>query len=362
MFGWKAEEVLGHSGREILRSEFLNTDRETVLKMLAEHGRWKGEAILYRKDATQVIMEASTITLRDANGLITGYVSVHRDIAERKQVEADLYKSEELLRLGYDTANLGIWQNNLVTGMVHFDERARAQYGFDADNVPLADVIARVHPDDVGRLGQEIATTTEPASDGRYGTEYRVIHPDGSVHWLAVQARVYFQGEGNSRRPVTGFGTSQDITERKKAEEEIRKLNEELNERVVKRTAALSQANALLQTLLDHMPDHIYFKDFQSRFIRNSRSQARALGLSDPAEAVGKSDFDFFPHAQLSYEKEQEIIRSGKPLVDEEELVVCRMAGKPGSQQRRCHSLIRRARSLARLVSPEISPNESRLR
>ena len=91
----------------------------------------------------------------------------------------------------------------------------RAQYGFDADNVPLADVIARVHPDDVDRLGQEIATTTEPASDGRYGTEYRVIHPDGSVHWLAVQAHVYFQGEGNSRRPVTGFGTSQDITERK---------------------------------------------------------------------------------------------------------------------------------------------------
>jgi PAS domain S-box-containing protein len=74
--------------------------------------------------------------------------------------------------------------------------------------------------------------------------------------------------------------------------------------------------------MLDNMPDQIYFKDAQSRFIRNSRSQAKALGLSDPAEAVGKSDFDFFPHAQLSYEKEQEIIRSGKPLVDEEERVV----------------------------------------
>ena len=322
MFGWKAEEVLGRSGREILRSEFINTDRETVLKTLAEDGRWKGEAIFHHKDGSQVIMEVSSITLRDANGLITGYVSVNRDIAERKRMEADLYKSEELLRLGYDTANLGIWQNNLVTGMVHFDERARAQYGFDAENVPLADVIARVHPEDVDRLGREIATTTDPASDGRYGTEYRVIHPDGSVHWLAVQARVYFQGEGNSRLPVTGFGTSQDITERKKAEEELRKLNEELNERVVERTAALSQTNALLQMLLDHMPDHIYFKDAQSRFIRNSKSQAKSLGLSDPAEAIGKSDFDFFPHAQLSFEKEQEIIRSGKPLIDQEEQVV----------------------------------------
>jgi PAS domain S-box-containing protein len=74
--------------------------------------------------------------------------------------------------------------------------------------------------------------------------------------------------------------------------------------------------------MLDNMPDHIYFKDAQSHFIRNSRSQAKALGLNDPSEAVGKSDFDFFPHAQLSYEKEQEIIRSGKPLVDEEEHIV----------------------------------------
>jgi PAS domain S-box-containing protein len=87
------------------------------------------------------------------------------------------------------------------------------------------------------------------------------------------------------------------------------------------RTAELSQANSLLHTLLDHMPDHIYFKNSESRFIRNSRSQASALGLSDPAEAIGKSDFDFFPHAQLSYEIEQEIMRTGKPLVNQEELV-----------------------------------------
>jgi PAS domain S-box-containing protein len=102
----------------------------------------------------------------------------------------------------------------------------------------------------------------------------------------------------------------------------MQKLNNELEQRVVERTAALTQANGLLQMMLDQMPDQIYFKDAQSRFIRNSRSQAKALGLSDPAEAVGKSDFDFFPHAQQSFDKEQEIIRSGKPLVDEEERVV----------------------------------------
>jgi PAS domain S-box-containing protein len=83
-----------------------------------------------------------------------------------------------------------------------------------------------------------------------------------------------------------------------------------------------AQANALLQTLLDNVPDHIYFKDALSRFIRNSRSQADALGLSDPSQAVGKTDFDFFSHAQRAYAEEQEVMRSGLPLVDYEELVV----------------------------------------
>src|SRR4030095_14238158 len=93
MFGWKAEEVLGRSGREILRSELINNDREVMLKILAERGRWQGESIQYRKDGTRVIVEASSITLRDANGLITGYVSVHHDISERKQAEEELRKN-----------------------------------------------------------------------------------------------------------------------------------------------------------------------------------------------------------------------------------------------------------------------------
>jgi PAS domain S-box-containing protein len=92
--------------------------------------------------------------------------------------------------------------------------------------------------------------------------------------------------------------------------------------KVQERTAALSEANALLQALLDNLPDHIYFKDLQSRFIRNSRSQATLLGLHDPSEAVGKTDFDFFPHAARSYAEEQEVMKSGRPLVDFEEWVV----------------------------------------
>ncbi len=94
-----------------------------------------------------------------------------------------------------------------------------------------------------------------------------------------------------------------DITERKRMEE------------------ALVKEQFLMNMLMDNVPDTIYFKDKESRFIRMNKSQATRFGLSDPAEAVGKTDFDFFAeqHAQPAFEDEQKIIKTGKPLIGLEE-------------------------------------------
>ncbi len=83
----------------------------------------------------------------------------------------------------------------------------------------------------------------------------------------------------------------------------------------------LIEERNLLGALLDGIPDHIYFKDRQSRFTRINQSMALSFKLSDPSEAVGRTDFDFFAkeHAHLAYEKEREIIRTGRSLVNIEE-------------------------------------------
>jgi PAS domain S-box-containing protein len=77
----------------------------------------------------------------------------------------------------------------------------------------------------------------------------------------------------------------------------------------------------LLDAFLEYIPDHVYFKDIHSRFVRVSRSQAEHCGLSGPAEAVGKTDSDFFSaeHAAPALADEQEIIRTGRPMVGIEE-------------------------------------------
>src|SRR5579875_3781446 len=77
----------------------------------------------------------------------------------------------------------------------------------------------------------------------------------------------------------------------------------------------------LLFMLMEHAPDSIYFKDRESRFIRINRGLAQRFGLTDPAQAIGKTDFDFFSaeHARQAYLDEQEVIRTGRPMLSREE-------------------------------------------
>lgn len=86
-------------------------------------------------------------------------------------------------------------------------------------------------------------------------------------------------------------------------------------------TARLKEEVFLLQTLMDTIPDQIYFKDRNSRFTRINPAEAKLFGLSSPSEAVGRTDFDYFTveHAAQAFHDEQEIVRTGLPLVNVEE-------------------------------------------
>ncbi len=93
---------------------------------------------------------------------------------------------------------------------------------------------------------------------------------------------------------------------------EIRKAMESLN-----------TEKGLLRSLMDNFPHTIYFKDKDSRFIRINKAQAKMLGISDPEEATGKTDFDFFApqHAQEAFDDEQRILTTGEQLISKTERI-----------------------------------------
>ncbi len=88
-----------------------------------------------------------------------------------------------------------------------------------------------------------------------------------------------------------------------------------------KMQSLLRHERDLLQTLMDSIPDTIYFKDKESRFTRINKAQEKVLGIANGNEAIGKTDFDFFDHAKQAFEDEHRIIETGEPIIDKQETV-----------------------------------------
>jgi len=95
----------------------------------------------------------------------------------------------------------------------------------------------------------------------------------------------------------------------------------QLVRRVQERSAELMRQQYILDTFMENIPDRIYFKDVQSRMTRVNKAYAIRAGVQDFSELIGKSDFDFFPldQAEIKYQQEQEIIKTGQPILGLEE-------------------------------------------
>ena len=97
IYGWQAGEVLGRKTAEVMRSAWAEGSIDEMVKMIEAHGHWQGEATHALKDGSRIPVELSTTVLRDAGRKLTGYVTIARDIRERKQAEVRLKEYSEHL-------------------------------------------------------------------------------------------------------------------------------------------------------------------------------------------------------------------------------------------------------------------------
>jgi PAS domain S-box-containing protein len=151
--------------------------------------------------------------------------------------EQSLRESEQRLMIAKQAAALGIYDYHLVSGVLTWDDRMRELWGIGPDYPVSYDLfMSGLHPDDRSSTQADVEKAFDPKGDGKHSAEYRVIsRADDTERWVGATGTTFFE----NGKAVRFVGTVQDITGRKKAEEELRQLNENLEQTVQERTEKL---------------------------------------------------------------------------------------------------------------------------
>lgn len=161
-----------------------------------------------------VIVHANPIKGKD--GQIMGAVAVMHDITDRNNIELALRENKERLDLALWSAEIGIWSLDVVENKRYFDNQTCRLLGIDPDKFTGAaeEFFAVVHPEDREKIKLNLKKTIE--DKGQYESDYRVVYPDGSIHYITARGRCM---QGDNGNPTMINGVIWDITERKRAEQ-----------------------------------------------------------------------------------------------------------------------------------------------
>jgi PAS domain S-box-containing protein len=242
ILGWTAAEMLGQPVSRFFTPEDVAAGvPESELAGASEHGRALDDRWHLRKSGERFWASGELMPLRDGEGRPTGYVKILRDRTSQRRTEDDLRElnasvtaSEARLQMALEVGGMGVWQADLRTRETRWWPGMDLVHGLPAGSVPLSmDAYdSMVHPDD----REHVRSVVQQAVARREGhrIEYRVVWPDGSVHWLEGRSRLVLGDDGE---PQTMSGVCLDITRRKHVEHDL---------------TFLARAGAELSALTDH--------------------------------------------------------------------------------------------------------------
>lgn len=240
-YGYGREEFLDMTIADIRPPEDVPALLENVGRVaqgMDEAGIWRHR----RKDGAMMWVDIRSHALRYA-GRPAELVLV-TDVTERVEAEEALARKRQELQMTLRISGTGVWRWDFPSGRVSTTEGGGPISGLSGELYPhTGDAFYElVHPEDRTR----VATLVERATaTGEYAAEFRILRPDGTVRWVAATGSCVYDAEG---RPVALTGVDTDITERRRAESEIRALAEVLEVRVRERTQELQAANAELES------------------------------------------------------------------------------------------------------------------
>jgi PAS domain S-box-containing protein len=217
-----------------------------------------------REDGSERVLLAGASPIRDEAGRVTAAVGIFQDITERKRTEAALRASQESLARAQEVAHLGDWDHDLRTGDLRWSDEVYRIFGITPDSFAgtFEAYCRRIHPHDRTRVIQ--CLSEDAAKGGSCSVDYRIMCPDGTTRNVHEEARVVRDVAG---QPVHLVGTVQDITERKRAEEERERLLRQVQ-----------FERARTDAILNSSTNAIIFVDAASKHIQANPAAVRLFG------------------------------------------------------------------------------------
>ncbi len=210
-------------------------------------------------------------------------------------------QSADRLELALRASNEGIWQWDVAGKAISYSDRVLGFLGYDTSRAPniFLQPDLYLHKKDLPRFKQSIRAMLKIGGQDLMAVDCRYRRPEGFFSWLRIRGACVRDDEGCVLRIA---GSMIDISKRKNTE------------------SALEDERHLLHQLIENIPNNIYFKDQQSRFVMVNKATAQKMGFEESRDIIGKTDHDFFgkAHADKSRKDEVHIMETLEP---QEELI-----------------------------------------
>ncbi len=254
--------------------------------------KYKMETKILRKNKTPIDVEISLCVLKGLNDKTVGSLAIIKDISKLKTIERKLLDTEERYRTIFENSAVAIMLTDENEQIISWNRYTENLLKMDEAELHLKPVKS-IYPSDEW---SKIRSENIRKKGMQHHLETKIKTKEGKIIDVDISISVLKNHKGEV---IGSIGVIKDITNRKQIEDE------------------LSFKHELLESLLDNIPDCIYFKDRDSRFIKVNKAKALRSGTT-PEEMIGKTEYDFFPKdvAESNINDDKEVIKFGKPIIN----------------------------------------------
>ncbi|MBS1510962.1 MAG: PAS domain S-box protein [Bacteroidetes bacterium] len=259
MYGYTSEEAIGEDPNELLKTVITPEEKQEALDLITSKDYWSGEIKRFTRQGEPIYVLSSSSTIRNNEGIITNYVSVSVDITEQKKLTEQLSHLAKMVEISSDA----IVSMNTNLRIISWNKGAKELFGYEAAEV-------------MGHTGIELGLSQYSEAEvdsvlqdlikaGSWYAEMELVHKNGMRFFGSVSGNCIKNNEGTI---TSFFFIVKDITIRKQLEGQLRKYNEELEQKVQERTEEIKNNEIRYQYLFDNNPLPMWVVDVDTyRFL-----------------------------------------------------------------------------------------------